>query len=132
MEESCTRPGDGDLYGIGIRVDFYLQWFAGFLLRIFSCSWSTISGVRVANNKLGSAVMLAVVINTAKGTALSVDYLIVYYFTVALFYNESYNLLEKTVIPLGQNSAEIVYRLNLDAPLVAQDTLYVSSTLFGA
>ena len=91
----CSNSGDGDCYGLGVRLGLYLQWAAGFLLRNYSGSWKMISTVRTTNNALYGAILLTVVITTARGTALSTDYLIVYYLTVALFYSESYNLLKK-------------------------------------
>ncbi|KAL9612894.1 MAG: hypothetical protein Q9167_002527 [Letrouitia subvulpina] len=126
----CTTTGDGDFYGLGVRLGLYLQWAAGFCLRNSSGSWKMISTVRTTNNALCGAIVLAVVINTARGTALSTDYLIVYYLTVALFYSESYNLLTK-----GEREGwgeKSYYVLEPDVPLLVQNLLFAFNHLFGA
>ncbi|KAH8744266.1 hypothetical protein F5883DRAFT_511743 [Diaporthe sp. PMI_573] len=128
MDSSCAAVGDGDLYGLGVRLGLYFQWCAGFLLRNLDGSWKSISTVRTANNTLSYALNLAVVINTVKGTALSVDYLIVYYLTIALFYSESYNLLVKK----NGGKGGFRYTLRADVPLILQNALFAFATLFGA
>ncbi|KAI9040400.1 ankyrin repeat domain-containing protein [Aspergillus affinis] len=126
----CTTQGDGDLYGLGVRLGLYLQWIAGLLLRNCNGSWETISAVRIANNVLCFSLILTLVIYTAEGSTLSVDYLIVYYLTIALFYSESYNLLEK-----GESSSTSTwtgYILRPDVPLIAQNLLFAFTSFFGA
>jgi ankyrin repeat protein len=127
MSSECTNIGDGDLYGLGVRIGLYLQWAAGFLLRNFNGSWETISAVRMANNVLCSTLVLAVIINSIKGTALSTDYLIVYYLTIALFYSESYHLLSG-----DDDDNGLGCYLRPDVPLVLQNLLFAFATLFGA
>ncbi|KAJ8058757.1 hypothetical protein OCU04_011746 [Sclerotinia nivalis] len=31
MSQSCTTIGNSDIYGLGIRIGFYLQWYASLL-----------------------------------------------------------------------------------------------------
>jgi hypothetical protein len=127
MSSQCITAGDGDLYGLGVRVGLYLQCAAGFLLRNFNGSWKTISAVRMANNVLCTPIVLAAMVNSVRGTALSTDYLIVYYLTVALFYSESYHLLSTEDGDHGYP-----YVLRPDVPLVIQNLVFASATLFGA
>lgn len=101
----CDIPGDGDLYGIGVRLGLYLQWLAGFLLRNMDGTWKTISSVRTANTALSAALNLCVVINAARGVGSPIDYLVVYYLTIALFYSESYNLTRKDNAPSSNVSS---------------------------
>jgi hypothetical protein len=133
MEEVCTVAGDGDLYGIGVRIGLYFQWVAGLLLRNMDGSWRTISQVRTSNMAISTALNLCVAINTVRGVSLSIDYLIVYYLTIALFYSESYNLTSKTteggINPRPRKGYR--YILKPDAALVAQNVLFSSTTLFG-
>jgi hypothetical protein len=68
MATNCMTPGDGDLYGPGVRLGLYFQWAAGFLLRNFNGSWKTISTVRMANNAVCSAIALSSVINTGQAS----------------------------------------------------------------
>ncbi|KAF9869301.1 hypothetical protein CkaCkLH20_13218 [Colletotrichum karsti] len=123
----CLTEGNGDLYGIGVRLGLYFQWAAGFLLRNFSGSWRTISAVRMANNALGLSLMLATMINTSRGLSLSTDFLIVYYLTIALFYAESYNLLTKE----NANNEGFLYVLKPDLPLLFQNLLFATASVFG-
>ena len=92
MATVCSAIGDGDLYGLGVQIGLYLQWAAGFVLRNRNL-WAKVSAVRVASNTISTALALTAAINTARGdAALALDYLIIYYLTIALFYAESYNL----------------------------------------
>jgi hypothetical protein len=155
---TCTIPGDGDLYGIGVRLGLYLQWLAGFLLRNMDGTWKTISSVRTTNTALSTALNLCAVISAVRGIGSPIDYPIVYYLTVALFYSESYNLMRKDntcsggesnkadfpsqselpprsrIMSMLQRKAKpgYYYELNPDAALVAQNVLFASATLFGA
>jgi hypothetical protein len=43
--KECITTGDGDIYGLGVRIGLYLQWAAAFILRLLG-SWSRISEVR--------------------------------------------------------------------------------------
>ncbi|RYP44607.1 hypothetical protein DL768_008928 [Monosporascus sp. mg162] len=130
--EDCLTEGDGDLYGLGVRLGLYLQWAAGFILRNLG-SWETVSRVRTASNTLCSAIAVAAAINLTAGTALSVDYLLSFYLTVVLFYAESYNLvIEEPAQPDYWSDAEQVLRLYPDFPLVFQNILFATYTLFGA
>ncbi|KAK4199856.1 hypothetical protein QBC40DRAFT_202048, partial [Triangularia verruculosa] len=154
---TCTIPGDGDLYGIGVRLGLYLQWLAGFLLRNMDGTFKTISSVRTANTALSTALNLCVVISAVRGVGSPIHYLVVYYLTVTLFYSESYNLIRKDNtcssrsedppsqleppdphrshgdrVPERKPKPGYYYELNPDAALVAQNVLFASTTLFGA
>lgn len=123
----CTTEGNGDLYGVGVRTGLYLQWAAGFLLRNWNGSWRTISAVRVVNNAICYAIIVTMIIGQAKGSALSLDFLLVYYLTIALFYSESYNLLKKRDAAGNEQG----YLLRPDFPLVAQNFLCALISVFG-
>lgn len=127
MDQNCTILGDGDLYGLGVRLGLYFQWMAGFLLRNFNGSWKTISTVRIANNALGTAIMLTTMINIWRGIYLATDFLIVYYLVVALFYAESYNLMTKS----DSSRNGFVFVLTSDMPLLIQNLLFATASLFG-
>lgn len=127
MEVDCSTSGDGDLYGLGVRLGLYFQWAAGFLLRNFNGSWKTISTVRMANNALGISISLATMINTHRGLSEVTDFLIVYYLAIALFYAESYNLLTKE----DASKRGFIYVLKPDMPLLLQNLLFAVTSLFG-
>jgi hypothetical protein len=60
---SCAVDGSSDMYGLGIRLDFYLQWYSSLLP-----SWlapSEIDGLRYTNNLFVASTFLALVISTA-------------------------------------------------------------------
>jgi len=143
----CTTNGDGDIYGIGVRIGLYLQWASTFILRNLG-SWERISQVRQATNCLCGALALAAGINVIEGSALSIDYLLSYYLTIVLFYSESYNLVREwgrdADLDANQNADQnadrdddyelsaMVYRLHADWALIFQNILFASYTLFGA
>jgi hypothetical protein len=61
---ACGFSGNPNMYGLGIRVGFYLQWFG-----IILASWiarSQVPGMRFANSLFVAATFLALVIQTAK------------------------------------------------------------------
>jgi hypothetical protein len=134
---SCDTPGDGDIYGLGVRIGLYLQWAAGLILRLLG-SWPRISEVRTANNVLCGALALATAINVVNGSALSVDYLLSYYLTIVLFYAESYNLVQSSNQEDEDSNDEWgrsekkVYKLYPDFSLIFQNILFALYTLFGA
>ncbi|KAE8148899.1 ankyrin repeat-containing domain protein [Aspergillus avenaceus] len=125
--DSCQTAGNGDLYGLGVRIGLYLQCAAGFLLRNFNGSWKTISTVRVTNNAICYSVILTLIIQYAQGAALSTDFLLVYYLTIALFYSESYKLLEKR----DASHKNDRYILRPDMPLILQNLLFALASFLG-
>lgn len=132
MADVCQNNGDGDLYGIGVRIGLYLQCAAGVLLRNHHSSWQTISAVRVTNNVLGISIMIALTANTSRGVTLVTDFLLTYYLTIVLFYAESYNLLHKLEsAPGGDSSKKRIYLLQPDVPLLLQNFLFAAASLFG-
>ncbi|KAF5250378.1 hypothetical protein FANTH_4411 [Fusarium anthophilum] len=125
------NQGDGDIYGLGVRIGLYLQWAASLVLRLLG-SWSSIDSIRKANNVVCGALALATAIKIIEGTALSVDYLISYYLTITLFYAESYNLVSKTDDEDNFDGRRPVRGLLPTFPLVFQNALFAAYTLFGA
>ena len=142
----CATIGDGDIYGIGVRIGLYLQWASTFILRNLG-SWDRIRQVRQATNCICGALALAAAINVIDGSALSIDYLLSYYLTIVLFYSESYNLVREWGPRSNQDEdgfpqssrdedsftlSAVVYRLHPDWTLVFQNIIFASYTLFGA
>jgi hypothetical protein len=59
---SCGFDGNADMYGVGIRVGFYLQWYSCIL-----ASWISrveVPSMRIANLMFVSATFLAMIIQT--------------------------------------------------------------------
>ena len=64
MSAPCRIAGDADMYGLGIRVGFYLQWYA----RIAS-TWlarGEVSNMRTSNSLFLAATFLALVTKTVR------------------------------------------------------------------
>ncbi|KAJ5332482.1 uncharacterized protein N7506_006265 [Penicillium brevicompactum] len=101
---------------------------AAFLLRNSTGSWKTVSVVRVANNGICLAIVIAMAIQAIEHSGLAVDYLLVYYLTIALFYSESYNLLDKGVTTPTTSR----YSLVADVPLIVQNLLFAFMSFFGS
>ncbi|MCJ1369749.1 hypothetical protein MMC20_000961, partial [Loxospora ochrophaea] len=59
----CSFDGDADMYGLGIRIGFYLQWYGS-----IAASWlarSEVRGMRIAYNLFTAATLLALIITIA-------------------------------------------------------------------
>jgi len=87
----APTPGNEDMYGLGIRLGFYLQWFASMLANFLMIK-REIASTRFAICSYLSAVLIALVIQIARGTATDLDQYIVlllcfgaYYSNVAIF-----------------------------------------------
>lgn len=72
---SCRFSGNSDMYGLGIRIGFYLQWYG-----TICASWIAkreVPGLRQSNSFFVSATFLALLIQTAKKTLRPVEIYIV-------------------------------------------------------
>lgn len=64
---SCTLDGSSDMYGLGVRLGFYLQSYSSIL-----ASWlapSEIDGLRFTNSLFVASTFLALIISTATGAS---------------------------------------------------------------
>ncbi|KAF3185455.1 hypothetical protein TWF225_005237 [Orbilia oligospora] len=89
LPQKCPIHGSSEFYRLGVRLGLYLQWLSTMLLR-YRRSWGRKSAVRGITNLTCVSLFISLVTNLANGTSLSIDYLIVYYLTVVMFYAESY------------------------------------------
>ncbi|KAM7183475.1 hypothetical protein V8F33_013556 [Rhypophila sp. PSN 637] len=90
-QDSCSYQGNADMYGLGIRLGFYLQWFAKITADIVMRP-SEIKGNRFAIYSFTAAVFIALSIQTAKARITDLDGYIVlllcfgnYYSLVPIF-----------------------------------------------
>jgi hypothetical protein len=61
----CASEGNTDMYGLGVRLGFYIQWYA-----IILANWLSIKGQEVQNLRFGYgclnfATFLAIVVSTS-------------------------------------------------------------------
>ena len=71
----CGFEGNTDMYGLGIRIGFYLQWFGTII-----ANWiarSEVEGLRFSNSLFVFATFLALVIQTIKNTLKPVEIYII-------------------------------------------------------
>lgn len=69
--DDCRLTGSPDMYGLGIRVGFYVQWYSTIL-----GSWiapSEVPGMRLSNSFFVAATFLALIIQVAKDNLNTVD-----------------------------------------------------------
>lgn len=81
---ACERSGNSDMYGLGIRTGFYIQWFG-----IIAAPWMAeeeVQGLRFGNALFITATFLALVIQTSLNALLAVDVYIVLLLTFGSFY----------------------------------------------
>jgi hypothetical protein len=58
----CSFDGNADMYGLGIRIGFYLQWFSGIMSSFLAPS--EVEGLRFSNTFFIAATFLALLILT--------------------------------------------------------------------
>jgi hypothetical protein len=69
--DDCRFTGNSDMYGLGIRVGFYVQWYSTIL-----GAWiapSEVPGMRLSNSFFVSATFLALIIQVAKDNLTTAD-----------------------------------------------------------
>ncbi|KAI5777521.1 hypothetical protein EDC01DRAFT_635678 [Geopyxis carbonaria] len=79
--DSCQILGDGDVYGLGIRLGFYLQWLSFTLALVFNREEA--HSVRVSFNIFSIAVLFNTFLG-AKDSIMVVEWYIVFNMTVIL------------------------------------------------
>jgi hypothetical protein len=77
---TCTLEGDPDMYGLGIRVGFYLQWVAQGLAS--SRAQEELSNIAYANNLFVFALITSLIVKTGSD---SVDFITSEAYIVLLF-----------------------------------------------
>lgn len=78
----CNFEGNSDMYGLGIRLGFYLQWFGGLL-----AAWiapSEVKGLRFSTELFVAATFLALIIHTA-GDVDSLQHVEIYIVLLLMF-----------------------------------------------
>jgi hypothetical protein len=64
---SCVLDGSSDMYGLGIRLGFYFQWYSSILASWFAPS--EIEGLRFTNSLFVASTFLALIISAADNTS---------------------------------------------------------------
>jgi hypothetical protein len=77
-EGSCQIIGDGDIYGIGIRCSYYLQW-AGGIISVLADAPDDINRSRTAANIITLAIFINCIRDIAEGGLMSIEWIIVSY-----------------------------------------------------
>ena len=72
---TCTFTGNTDMYGLGIRTGFYLQWF-GTILALWIAR-GEVQGMRLSNSLFVAATFLALIIQTGKDNLKPVEIYII-------------------------------------------------------
>jgi len=71
----CPFSGNADMYGLGIRIGFYLQWYGRILAT--TIAKSQIEGLRVSNSLFVAATFLALLIQASSNSLRLVEIYIV-------------------------------------------------------
>ncbi|KAH7305412.1 hypothetical protein B0I35DRAFT_492721 [Stachybotrys elegans] len=96
--QTCPFAGNADLYGIGIRIGFYLQWISTLLATIFM-PWEE-DVLRILNLLIQSAVFLGLVLLTKEHEIRTIEPVI----TIWLLFGALSSLSGSGVNPLGRFS----------------------------
>ncbi|KAF2108511.1 hypothetical protein BDV96DRAFT_605573 [Lophiotrema nucula] len=86
--ETCTFVGNADMYGLGIRLGYYLQWH-GSLLAAWVCR-REVPALRITNIFFVASTFLALVVQVSKGKDLQV---VEIYITLLFTFGSSLQLL---------------------------------------
>ncbi|KAH6684596.1 hypothetical protein B0J14DRAFT_16026 [Halenospora varia] len=74
--QPCTLYGDSDLYGLGVRISFYLQFGVG-LVGVWVGSTKEIKSLRLGFNTLSSALFIVLLRNANRGSFALLEWNIV-------------------------------------------------------
>ena len=81
---SCQTEGFADMYGAGIRVGFYLQWFGSIIAEWLSPDDAL--GLRFANSFFTGATLIALIFQTSSNSLTSIDVYVVLLLTFGAYY----------------------------------------------
>lgn len=81
--ELCNFDGNADMYGLGIRLGYYLQWYGGILASLLAPK--EVSGARFALALFISATFLALIIQTAQRNLYIVEVYIILLLTFGAY-----------------------------------------------
>jgi hypothetical protein len=81
---ACDTGGNADMYGLGIRIGFYLQWFGTILANWLAAD--EVPGLRLATAFFIGATFLALLIQTSQNNIRPIDA----YITLLLTYGSYY------------------------------------------
>ena len=79
MPRTCSIDGNADMYGLGIRVGYYLQWY-GMLLAAWLCP-DEVPGLRLSNTFFVASTFLALLTQVPKDGLEVVEIYIILLFT---------------------------------------------------
>src|SRR5271155_2495015 len=74
---SCNIIGDTDIYGIGVRISYYLAFWAGFIAMLANHK-SAVRDCRKGVNIISFAVCIIVIRNTVQGSFALLEWYIVF------------------------------------------------------
>jgi hypothetical protein len=99
---SCEIIGDTDIYGIGIRLSFYLQWGATLVALLFDLGEEA-RGLRVSSNIITISVLTNVFLGISSGSILILELIIVVNLVVLLSLNFSglFSKVDNTSVETG-------------------------------
>lgn len=84
---TCTITGNSDMYGLGIRIGFYLQWFGTILASWPDRTHDEVPALRFSNSLFVSATFIALLIQTAKNNLRPVEIYIILLLTFGRYFH---------------------------------------------
>lgn len=112
----CAFDGNADLYGIGIRTGFYLQWITTLLTTLFAPSDEEI--LRILNLLLQSAIFTGLILLTVRQQIHAIEPVI----SIWLIFGALSSLSGSGMNPLGRFSG--FYRISLYSAVAAYATWF--------
>lgn len=108
-EGSCRLIGDPDVYGIGVRLSYYLSFFAG-VIALSTHNYRAVDDVKKGNAIVGLAILIVLIRNAVLGSLAAFEWDLVF---TMVFLLMSIAFIPLTIIGRTTNSAVlcIVYGL---------------------
>lgn len=79
----CTFSGNADMYGLGIRLGYYLQWYGGMLATLLAPD--EVGNARISLGFFISATFLALIIQTVQHQLYSIEIYIILLLTFGAY-----------------------------------------------
>jgi hypothetical protein len=100
--DSCALSGNEDMYGLGVRLGFYLQWIAAILANALRVK-DELQSLRFANLTYSMAVLIALTIEKARNNASPLDQYVVLCLCFGAYYSHVVTFFWRLITGFNEN-----------------------------
>ncbi|KAK4445242.1 hypothetical protein QBC34DRAFT_441820 [Podospora aff. communis PSN243] len=99
---TCAVTGNEDMYGLGVRLGFYLQWLAAILANALRVK-DELQSLRFANLTYSMAVLIALTIEKARGNASPLDQYVILCLCFGAYYSHVVTFIWRLATGFNEN-----------------------------